>query len=102
VREAAATALYAGLRRGEARGLRWSDVDLKAREIHVRRSWDDAEGAITPKRKAGTRTVPILGPLAPLLAELKLKTGDGADLVFGVTAEKPFAPPSVLRRAGQA
>jgi integrase len=32
-----AVAFYAGLRRGELIGLRWSDVDLAAGVIHVRR-----------------------------------------------------------------
>jgi integrase len=39
-----ATALYAGLRRGELRALRWADIDDGCTEIRVRRSWDDVEG----------------------------------------------------------
>ncbi|MGI8624507.1 MAG: tyrosine-type recombinase/integrase, partial [Solirubrobacteraceae bacterium] len=39
-----ATAMYAGLRRGEAMALRWTDVDLKAGTIHVQRSWDPEHG----------------------------------------------------------
>src|SRR5262249_34284781 len=35
-----ATALYAGLRYGELRALRWSDVNLETLEIHVERSLD--------------------------------------------------------------
>src|SRR3954454_5100219 len=37
-----ATAIYAGLRRGEVRALRWT-VELEAQpaQIHVRRTWDD-------------------------------------------------------------
>src|SRR5262245_39407011 len=41
-----ATALYAGLRRGEIRALRWEDVDLAQGIIRVERGWDDLEGAI--------------------------------------------------------
>ena len=37
-RVAFALAAYAGLRRGEIQGLRWGDVDLKAKTITVRRS----------------------------------------------------------------
>jgi integrase len=48
-----ATALYAGLRRGELRALRWEDVDLASRKIHVHRAWDDWEGEIDPKSRAG-------------------------------------------------
>jgi integrase len=36
-----ATALYAGLRRGELQALRWRDVDLEAGVIRVEGSWDD-------------------------------------------------------------
>src|SRR5437763_8856651 len=39
-----ATALYAGLRRGELMALAWADVDLDERRIHVARSWDPKEG----------------------------------------------------------
>src|SRR5437868_5866979 len=35
-----ATALYAGLRRGELQALRWQDVDLNQRLVRVERSWD--------------------------------------------------------------
>jgi integrase len=44
-----ATALYAGLRRGELLGLRWEDVDLNAGVIHVERSWDAKKGVVAPK-----------------------------------------------------
>ena len=35
-----ATAIYAGLRRGELKALRREDVDLATGVIHVRRGWD--------------------------------------------------------------
>lgn len=58
-----ATAIYAGLRRGELRALRCDDIDLERGVIHVRRSWDDVEGEKATKTSAGERTVPILLPL---------------------------------------
>jgi integrase len=96
-----ACALYAGLRRGELRALRWSDVDRAAGEINVRRGWDDEEEEEQGlKSHAGERTVPIFDTLGPLLAELKIRTGrDGADLVFGATAERAFMPSTVRSRA---
>ncbi len=76
-----ATALYAGLRRGELRALRASDIDLGRVEITVQRSWDQYEGPISPKSKAGVRTVPILGVLRDQLDACALATG--SDLVSG-------------------
>ena len=51
-----------GLRRGEVLGLRWSDVDLEAAEVHVRQSRTPAFGEVAvvePKTKRGRRTVPL-------------------------------------------
>ncbi|HTA73317.1 MAG TPA: tyrosine-type recombinase/integrase [Gemmatimonadaceae bacterium] len=66
-----ATALYAGLRHGELRALRWSDIDVEGRVIRVRRGWDAKEGEQDVKTDAGRRTVPILARLTPH----KLATG---------------------------
>jgi integrase len=99
-RAAWATALFAGLRRGELRALRWSDIDLPGREIHVVRAWDDVEGPIAGKSAAAERTVPIIAVLAPILAQHKLRTGRAGDaLVFGISAGLPFDPSSLRRRA---
>lgn len=55
-----ATALYAGLRRGELMALRWADVDLANGVIRVERAYDDkARVEVEPKSRAGRRTVPI-------------------------------------------
>ena len=54
-----ATAIYAGLRRGELQALQWGDLDLDGGVIRVRRSWDRVAGEIEPKSAAGTRAVPI-------------------------------------------
>ncbi len=95
-----ATAMYAGLRRGELRALRWGDIDLKSRRIHVSRGWDDDEGEQSGKTDAADRQVPIVPPLAALLAAHQMKTGRrDSDLVFGRTAEDPFIPSTVRNRA---
>jgi integrase len=97
-----ATALYAGLRRGELRAMRWSDVDLAAEPavIHVRRTWDDAAGEVDVKTEAGYRTVPVTGRLRALVVEHGLTTRRGGDdLVFGRTASDPFTPTTVRSRA---
>lgn len=97
------TALYAGLRRGELRGLRWSDVELDANIITVQRGWDEHEGEIEPKSRKGRRTVPIAEPLRLVLLEHKARTGRrGTDFVFGRTVTLPFTPTHVRKRALQA
>jgi integrase len=55
-------ALSTGLRRGELLGLRWADVELLDRRLHVRQSFVLGE-MTTPKSRAGRRTLPI-GPRA--------------------------------------
>ena len=95
-----ATAFYAGLRRGELRGLRWEHVDLSGGLIYVRRSWDDEEGDSDPKTRAAVRRVPIVPPLAALLAAHREAAGrDGDELVFGRSATEPFIPSTVRNRA---
>ena len=95
-----ATALYAGLRRGELLALRWSDIDLGAGIIHVERSWDVQAGAIEPKSQAGERRVPIPAGLKEHLIEHRLRQGRGGEgLVFGRSARTPFTPDLPGRRA---
>jgi integrase len=97
-----ATAFYAGLRRGELRALRWSDVDLASEPavIHVRRTWDDVEGEVDVKTEAGHRTVPLTGRLRSLVVEHGLATRRGGDdLVFGRTGSDPLTPTTVRSRA---
>jgi integrase len=53
------TAIFTGLRASEIRGLRWLDVDIEKREIHVRQRADRFNQIGRPKSEAGERTVPI-------------------------------------------
>jgi integrase len=69
-----ATAVYAGLRRGEMIALRWEDVDLAQGVIRVRRGWDHVEGEIAPKSREGRRNVPIPAPLRDVLLEHRMST----------------------------
>lgn len=95
-----ATAFYAGLRRGELRALRWDDVDLASGEIHVRASWDDVAGFVSPKSRKGRRDVPIVSLLRDYLLEHKARAGrDGAEFVFGPRADHPFTPTNIRKRA---
>jgi integrase len=99
-------ALDTGLRRGELIGLRWEDVDLLERIIHVRRSigpYDEPEhelagtvngrwqangragsepaggGALSTKSEAGRRLVPILDGAQKALEELYAQAQDNRD-----------------------
>jgi site-specific recombinase XerC len=56
-----ATAMYAGLRRGELMALAADHVDIATGLIRVERSWDEYEGLIGLKSRAGKRKVPIAG-----------------------------------------
>ena len=94
-----ATALYAGLRRGELMALRWENIDLAAGVIRVTRAYDPkAREFVAPKSRAGTRTVPIAAVLREALLEHKLASGRREGLVFG-TGEQPFTSSNVWRRA---
>lgn len=95
-----ATAFYSGLRRGELQALRGVDLDLARSEIHVQRSWDQFEGPIAPKSKAGTRTVPILRVLRDRLLVADLPSGKA--LVFGRDQAWPFSPEMLGERAKRA
>jgi integrase len=98
-----ATALFAGLRRGELMALRWEDVDLPAGVIRIERSYDDkGRVEIEPKSRAGQRTIPIVGALRDVLVEHKAHQGRDEGLVFGSSAESPFQPSNLWRRAQRA
>jgi integrase len=62
------TAIFAGLRASELRGLRWEDVDLKRGKLHVKQRADRYNSIGEPKSHSSKRTIPI-GPL--LLNALK-------------------------------
>jgi len=56
-----AVAIAIGLRQGEALGLRWSDVDLDRRELHVRVQLDRIDGKhiLRPPKRHQIRTIPL-------------------------------------------
>jgi len=56
------TVIFTGLRGSELRGLRWSDVDLKRAELHVRRRADRYNEIGNVKSETSDRVIPI-GPL---------------------------------------
>ena len=73
-----AVAAFSGLRAGELAGLRWPDVDLERRTIHVRRSYDGKT-----KTRSSRRFVPVVDALLPILKAWKHRCpGSDLDLVF--------------------
>jgi integrase len=97
-----ATAMYGGLRRGELRALRASDVDLAAGVIRVERSVDDKAGVGETKGR-NKRRVPIPSALRQRLREHLMRTGRRDDeLLFGPTGVSPFSPTRVTERADKA
>jgi integrase len=92
---------YAGLRLGEARALRWQDVDLPAGVIRVERGWDPMAGPIEPKSSAGRRVVPITSAVRTQLVARKLAAGRNT-LVFARGNGSAFDPSTVIARARRA
>lgn len=99
-----ATALYAGLRYGELRALRWEAVDVAGGTIEVRESWDAKAGRIDPKTRTSRRRVPMPAALRELLLDRRLEeaTAESDELVFGRAAEEPFHAATLYRRADSA
>jgi integrase len=76
-------AAFTGLRASELRGLRWSDVDLKRNELHVRQRADRFNNLDKPKSTASERTIPFGNIVANTLKEWKLACPKGdLGLVF--------------------
>jgi integrase len=95
-----AAALYAGLRAGELRALKWRHVDIDASRITICQSMDDRRATGDPKSRAGTRRVPITLHLRRQLSALQAETVEALDAyVFGEAPDRAFAPTSIYRRA---
>ena len=103
-------ALACGLRRGELAGLRWSDVDLAAGQLHICNQRQRITGLgvidVPPKSAAGVRDIPIVDPLPDILrAELRRQRaacdGGCACLPAYVVATRDNRPidPHALNRA---
>ncbi len=98
-----AVALFCGPRRGELRGLQWTNVDFDRGVIRVERSWDPVKGPVDVKTGAGRRAVPMAFVVRRELMTHKQRTQrDGPDLVFGRTATEAFFASTIRARANKA
>lgn len=102
-----------GLRRGEALGLQWDDLDFKQRVIHVRHNYKIIHTAPGQpeklelselKTKKSRRDLPMTEDLAQLFMEMKqgkkeaAAASDGyilSNFVFTTIEGKPFRPDSI-------
>jgi integrase len=93
------TAIFTGLRASELRGLRWADVDLDKRELHVRQRADRYHDIGKPKSDAGERTVPLTPILVNTLREWKLACPKSElGLVFPTGAGNVEAHSNIVHR----
>jgi len=71
----AVTALFTGLRRGELLALRWTNVDLDAKEIRVREALEETKAGVrvkdTTKTKAGRRDISLPDVVVDVLREVR-------------------------------
>lgn len=80
---------YTGLRRGEAVGLQWQDIDLKRMTLHVRRDYDfKAKAMGDVKTPSSIRSIPIPEDLARRLIP---RRGVGEALVCPDPKGKPWS-----------
>ncbi|MDE0571810.1 site-specific integrase [Demequina sp. B12] len=92
-----ALAAYAGLRLGEARALTWGDVDINARQVHVRHQLQQKPGGgweTLPPKYGSYRTIPLAPELIGPLLEAEREE---ARLVVEGPAGGPVHPGSIQR-----
>jgi integrase len=87
-----------GLRTGEAAALKWEDLDLENRKLHVRRTIDAATGELTtPKTAESFRSIDIPQSLVDLLTAYLEEVGEAA-WVFPTAGEGPLDGRNFVQR----
>lgn len=96
------TAIFAGLRASELRGLRWTDVDFDRREIHVRQRADNRGSMGSPKSETSQRTIPLPPTALNALREWRLACPKGAaNLVFPTGTGRAEGHANIVQRGWQ-
>jgi integrase len=91
------TAIFTGMRLGELRGLRWSDVDLEAGVIHVRQRANRWGRMGPPKSKAGKRDIPLAPIVINALKQWRADCPTGElNLVFATRSGLPQGQSNIL------
>lgn len=86
---------YTGLRRGEAVGLQWRDIDFQAHTLSVRRDFDFKRNELgKTKTKAALRTIPVPEELYCALDRVR---GIGETMIFQRYFSGPDGPLQVYR-----
>jgi integrase len=95
-----AFAVATGLRQGEALGLRWQDVDLSNRVLHVRWQWGRDHKLSEPKTKRARRDVVLAPSVVSMLRRHKAASphSQAVDFVFASAAGTPLGHRNVVRR----
>lgn len=85
--------MYTGIRRGEALGLKWTDIDPDTDEIHICRSVTHPQQnqpvISSPKTKAGVRTIPLDKDLKIVLANFSREVFSKNQFIVG--GEQPLS-----------
>ena len=91
-------AAYTGLRLGELRALRWSNVSFEKHVVHVERNF--THGHEGPPKSGRVRSVPLIDAAAKALDGLSRRERftDADDLVFPNAAGAPFDDTGLRRR----
>jgi integrase len=92
------TAAFTGLRASELRGLRWADVDLDGRQLHVQQRVDKRNVAGPPKSSAGERKVPLPPIVVNTLKEHRLTSKTREGLVFPTGTGRPEYHGNIVNR----
>jgi len=102
-----ATALATGMRQGELLGLKWADVDLTRRVLHVQRQLQRDGTFEEPKTTKGRRTIDLPASCVAILKEHRRQQTEERllvgpewqhdDLIFCTHQGKPLSQRNVLR-----
>lgn len=92
------TALMTGARQGELLGLRWSDVDVPKKQIHIQRTYNMGR-FFTPKTEQSNRGIDMSPGLIRALATWQLQSGGrDDDLVFPSAEGTPISAANMMKR----